>query len=141
LDGDPATNISLTRPGKNGGNLTIPSGESVWFTVDMGAELFVNSFDIIHRVGASVIQTRIWGFDQILGSNDGENFTLIASDIRLPANVSDITVLRHRVKFSEQGVTYRHLKFVAQSANCFYQNSYTSNGLGIQMQEIYLGVQ
>ena len=43
----------------------------------------VNYFRIRHR-NTNGVFIRWYGFDQILGSNDGENFTLIASNIVIP---------------------------------------------------------
>jgi hypothetical protein len=150
LDGDSATNIAMGRPGKNtsGVNLTGKEGTpegAHWYIVDMKEAKVINSYKIVHRVGASVIQVRPWGFDEISGSNDGVNFTTITTNSFLQTSypaandgVADINVLFNEVQFSNT-VAYRYIKFYAMTKECFYQKSFTSAGGAVQIQELYLG--
>lgn len=139
FDGDFSTNLSLVRPGKNYGvnpNVAVPLGDAIYFIVDMKKSQEVNYFRIRHR-DTSQAFIRWYAFDQILGSDDGENFELIASNITITnaetasQQVSpDITIPTSK---------YRYLKFYGKEATCFYQSSYTSQGSTVQIQELYIG--
>lgn len=140
LDGDLTTNFCLVRPGKTSGTtvkVTVPSGEAIHFTVDMKKEQEVNYFRIRHR---DVTQTFIrWNaFDEILGSNDGVNFEVIARNVFIP----DVTVaaLQETINIPIPKSKYRYIKFYAQTAQCFNLGSYTSQGNTVQIQELYLGI-
>ena len=72
-----------------------------------------------------------------MGSNDGENFTVIATDVVVTnAGVSDI----ESPDISIPKSTYQYIRFYAKEAKCFFQSSYSSQGSTIQMQELYLGL-
>lgn len=141
IDGDLATNFCLVRPGKTSGNgtgiVSVPSGEAIHFTVDMKTPQEVNYFRIRHR---NTTQTfvRWYAFDEILGSNDGTNYEVIAKNVVIPDAITGS--LQESVNISLPKSKYRYLKFYAQKAQCFYQSSYTSQGNTVQIQELYLGI-
>ncbi|MGC4235127.1 MAG: Ig-like domain-containing protein [Niabella sp.] len=141
IDGDLATNFCLVRPGKTSGNgtgvVSVPSGEAIHFTVDMKTAQEVNYFRIRHR---NTTQTfiRWYAFDEILGSNDGTNFEVIATNVVVPDAITGS--LQESVDIPLPKSKYRYLKFYAQKAQCFYQSSYTSQGNTVQIQELYLGI-
>ncbi|MGE9314229.1 Ig-like domain-containing protein [Niabella sp. CJ426] len=141
VDGDFATNFCLVRPGKSSGNatglVTVPSGEAIHFTVDMKASQEVDYFRILHRNTTQVF-IRWYAFDQILGSNDGANFEVIASNVVVPDAATGSP--QESVDIPIPKSKYRYIRFYAQKAQCFYQSSYTSQGNTVQIQELYLGV-
>ena len=140
IDGDVATNFCLVRPGKKYGtapSVEVTSGEAIYFIVDMQKQQAVDYFRIRHRNTTQAF-VRWFSFDEISGSNDGVNFEPIASNVV----VTDAAVAAQQespnISFPKS--TYRYIKFYAQSANCFYQSSYTSQGSSVQIQELYLGL-
>ncbi|HQB27367.1 MAG TPA: Ig-like domain-containing protein [Paludibacter sp.] len=140
FDGDLTTNFCLVRPGKGFGTaprVDVPSGEAIYFIVDMKQSQSVNYFRIRHR-NTNEVFIRWYGFDQILGSNDGENFTLIASNIVIPDAANGPQQESPNIPIPRS--SYRYLKFYAESAACFYQSSFTSQGSTVQIQELYLGL-
>ena len=140
LDGDVATNFCLVRPGKKFGNVPsveVPSGEAIHFTVDMQQVREVNYFRIRHRNTTQAF-VRWYSFDEIAGSNDGVNFEVIASNVVVTD--AGVATQQESPNIAFPKSSYRYLKFYAQSANCFYQSSYTSQGSSVQIQELYLGV-
>lgn len=141
IDSDLATNFCLVRPGKTSGNgtgvVSVPSGEAIHFTVDMKTAQEVNYFRIRHR---NTTQTfiRWYAFDEILGSNDGTNFNVIATNVVIPDAITGS--LQESVDIPLPKSKYRYLRFFSQKAQCFYQSSYTSQGSTVQIQELYLGI-
>lgn len=140
LDDDLATNFCLVRPGKKFGNapsVEVPSGEAIYFTVDMQKSQEVSYFRIRHRNTTQAF-VRWYSFDEIAGSNDGVNFEVIATNVV----VTDATIAAQQESpdIAIPKSAYRYLKFYAQSANCFFQSSYTSQGSSVQIQELYLGL-
>ena len=104
-----------------------------WFVVDMQSARKVNCFRIRHiSTTQPDFGTRWLKFVEILGSNDGENFTPIAADVNFE---SQSAVLANqetgnvRIPMSE----YRYLKFVSDK-NCF-----NSTGNTAQINELYFG--
>jgi hypothetical protein len=140
LDNDFSTNFCLVRPGKGIGNnprVDVPSGDAIYFIVDMQKSQAVNYFRIRHR---DITQTfiRLYAFDEISGSNDGSTFTAIASNVAVTD--AGVASQQESPNISFPKSTYRYLKFYAKNASCFYQSSFTSQGSSIQIQEFYLGL-
>lgn len=135
LDGITGTFIGLVKPGRTHGIITNPpvgSGGYIEFIIDMKKPLTVNYFRIRHKNTGNV-QLRWRKFSQISGSNDGENFTLIDTDVAVTDYDMSDKVMTPNVSFKE--ATYRYLKFYANTADCWD----TANGNSVQMSEIYLG--
>ncbi|HEX3010167.1 MAG TPA: Ig-like domain-containing protein, partial [Bacteroidales bacterium] len=140
LDNDFSTNFCLVRPGKGIGNnprVDVPTGDAIYFIVDMQKSQAVNYFRIRHR---DVTQAfiRLYAFDEILGSNDGTTFTVIASNVAITD--AGIAAQQESPNIAIPKSTYRYLKFYSKNASCFYQSSFTSQGSSIQIQELYLGL-
>lgn len=140
LDGDITTNFSLVKPGKTWGaepnRVSVPSTDALHFTIDMGKATTVNYFRIRHRNNLQKELFLRWrGFEQILGSDDGVNFSVIAEDV----------VVTNWDQAEEQETPdviiptseYRYLKFYASNSSKYMD---TSAGSTIQIQELYLGV-
>jgi hypothetical protein len=140
FDEDFTTNFCLVRPGKGFGNVPkvdVPSGEAIYFVVDMQKPREVNYFRIRHR-DVSQVFIRWHAFDEISGSNDGETFTPIATNVAVTNVGTASAQVSPNIAIPKS--TYRYLKFYAQSAACFYQSSYTSQGSSVQIQEFYIGL-
>jgi hypothetical protein len=140
LDGDLTTNFCLVRPGKGFGNtprVDVPSGDAIHFTCDMQQQREVNYFRIRHRDITQVF-IRWYAFDEISGSNDGVTFTEIAKNV-LITDVGTVTQ-QESPDIAIPRSNYRYLRFYAQTAACFYQNSFTSQGSSVQIQELYIGL-
>lgn len=139
LDGNLGTNFCLVRPNKTWGGIPkIPIGEAIYFVVDMLEAKKVTYFRLRHRSTASSDMVTRWrGFDQILGSNDGENFNVIATDVVIP-RVEEMTIIESPDIMIPES-TYRYLKFYAKEAKCFNGASHTAGGNTVQIQELYIG--
>ncbi|MFD2825054.1 Ig-like domain-containing protein [Leeuwenhoekiella polynyae] len=133
LDDDIDTWFGLVKPGKSWKEVSIPDSEGVYFIVDMKEEKTVNYFKIRHR-NDSQIFLRYRLIEEVYGSNDGENFTLIASDV----SVTDYELpepMSPNLSIPES--TYRYFKFYCKKEACFDP----SRGSTAQMSEFYLGVE
>ena len=121
LDGNSQdTYFSLKKPGK--GN--VPSGASIFFTIDMNTANPFNYFRWCHRMDNSTIGLRVAKVD-VYGSNHGEIFTEIKKEVKLDVNIPQVTV-----NFG-QDYTYRYLKFII--------TDYGTTGSAVQISEIYIG--
>ena len=134
------SNFGLTKP-------TTADGE-VWFVVDMQKEQTVNYFRLMHQSCRNTDRSCRWKkFSAILGSNDGETFTQIASDVEVP-NLDNAPGIdpndggsRNIDKYHTcsnvklpNTVKYRYLKFVGKK-DCF-----TGTAKTCQFSEMYLGL-
>ena len=134
------SNFGLTKP-------TTADGE-VWFVVDMQKEQTVNYFRLMHQSCRNTDRSCRWKkFSAILGSNDGETFTQIASDVEVP-NLDNAPGIdpndggsRNIDKYHTcsnvklpNTVKYRYLKFVGKK-DCF-----TGTAKTCQFSEMYLGI-
>lgn len=134
------SNFGLTKP-------TTDDGE-VWFVVDMQKEQTVNYFRLMHQSCRNTDRSCRWKkFSAILGSNDGETFTQIASNVDVP-NLDNAPGIdpndggsRNIDKYHTcsnvklpSTVKYRYLKFVGKK-DCF-----TGTAKTCQFSEMYLGL-
>lgn len=142
----------------------------VSFTVDMKEQKVVNVFKIIHRSGPNTnMAVRFFGFDEILGSNDGTNFTTIATNVEVADAISPVKLSISETTFTN-ATPYQYIKFlITTPAFCFINGwanypgvdkllnadrtiatdtswnngiiSSKSDGAGgsLQLQELYLG--
>ncbi|MCM1176855.1 MAG: GDSL-type esterase/lipase family protein [Bacteroidales bacterium] len=145
IDGNYTTNFCMVRPGQSFGGVSVPGGDEVYFIVDMREEKKVNYFRLVWRhSGTKEMWCRIYRFDQIAGSNDGINFTSIASMVKTggedPAQETGQIVL--------PATEYRYYKFVTTNPACWtypgedcpYMEQYGNPaGKSNQINEIYLG--
>lgn len=134
------THFTMVRPGKAAwGGHTVAAGSALFFVVDMQQSQVVNYFRILHRSQAGNSHVRWWGFDQILGSDDGVNFTLIAENVRVTDADVATRLLSPNIVLPNNTTAYRYIKFYAMSGNCYHLNSLTSTGSTTQITELYLG--
>lgn len=133
LDGDFDTWFGLVKPGKSWKEVSIPDSEGIYFIVDMKEEKTVNYFKIRHR-NDSQIFLRYRLIEEVYGSNDGENFTLIASDVPV-TDYEQPEPMSPNLSIPES--TYRYFKFYCKKEACFDP----SRGSTVQMSEFYLGIE
>lgn len=123
-------------------------GVQTYFVVDMKAEQSVNYLRIMHISCRNGDRACRWTkFAEILGSNDGTNFTSIATDVTIPdleyatgtdpndggkRNLDKARTCSN-IKFTKS--SYRYLKFVGDNT-CFNKDS----GNTVQIAELYLGL-
>lgn len=137
-----------------GSNFAIPRANSAgtqnWFVVDMQSEKSVNYVRIMHQSCRNTDRGCRWfKFVEILGSNDGEQFTTIATNVDVTRleyqngidpndggsrNLDDYRTSTN-MKFP-QTVKYRYIKFVGDNT-CWLPGS--SNGT-CQIAELYFGL-
>lgn len=140
LDGDQQTIFCLVKPGRNYGNganfVEVPAGDALHFTIDMKEEKNVNYFRIIHRnTLESQLFLRWRGFEKILGSNDGQNFTVVAENVQVPE--WSVASQQASPDIAIPTSQYRYLRFYAGPSNNWMD---LSGGRTIQIMEIYLGI-
>lgn len=129
------SNFGLTRPGKSSGGIDLRAQPDIqiWFVVDMKNAHKVNYFRIRHiSTTQSDFGTRWQKFVEILGSNDGENFTSISINVDFKS-LSSVLANQETGNISIPASKYRYLKFVSD-INCF-----DSTGNTAQINELYLG--
>ncbi|MDR1681839.1 MAG: Ig-like domain-containing protein [Candidatus Symbiothrix sp.] len=135
LDGDLNTAFGLVKPGKSTNGVTIAAGAAVWFVVDMKKSQEINYFRILNRDN-QYPGLRWMRFDEISGSNDGEIYTTIVTNVEIPKG-SDGFPLVDPGNISFTKSKYRYIKFYGIDPAC-YTNSDGRNSL--QFLEIYLGI-
>lgn len=125
FDGSVTTGLSLYKPGKEG----TPKEDTFGFTIELPTATSINAFKLTHRK---------FGYNRLspyavdlLGSNDGENFTVIQKGIPTiyVANSSDVEVTR-MLPFGN--VTYKFIKVI-------YSDYDSTNGNTVQVMEFELG--
>lgn len=124
FDSNLSTGLSLYKPNKEG----TPKDAIIGFTVELPATS-VNAFKLTHRkFGYNRLSP--YAID-LLGSNDGENFTVIQKDIPTiyVAGSSDVEVTRI-LPFGN--VSYKFIKVI-------YSDYDTANGNTVQVMEFELG--
>ena len=141
LDGSPATNFCLVKPGKTYGGIT-NTDEPLWFVIDMKVQQPVSYFRIKHRQ-QDMTGLRWRGFERIEGSNDGETFELIGEDVMIPESdwnepnrfeTSNVDILAYEK-------SYRYIRFYASSAGPNEEYFARTDRGTVQIEEIYLGIE
>ncbi|MGC3978751.1 MAG: discoidin domain-containing protein [Paludibacteraceae bacterium] len=119
--------MSLVKPGKTTGGVTVGASESVYFIVDLGT---AKKFDYIvweHRNNTST-GLRVWEAS-FYGSNDGNTFNEIKTNVPIPgAQISSTYKGTIDIPSSE----YRYLKVA-------YTKWDTVNNATMQIGEFWLG--
>ncbi len=135
FDNDPSTYFALVRPGKSFSGVSVPIDEGIYFIVDMKEELEINYFRLRHR-DQSQLFIRYYKIQEISGSNDGTNFTTIATNVEITnAGMAAIESPDIEIPLS----TYRYVKFYCKDSDCFYTGS-GNQGSSAQFSELYLGI-
>lgn len=124
-DSNNNTGLSLYKPGKEG----TPKEDTFGFTVELPAATSINAFKLTHRkFGYNRLSP--YAID-ILGSNDGDEFTVIHKGIPTiyVAGSSDVEVTRI---FPFGSVSYKYIKVI-------YSDYDSANGNTVQVMEFELG--
>lgn len=141
----------------NGTAFCFDQMKSVWdesdattFTIDMGKIQAVNYFRIQNiSKDRDDVQVRFCKFNKIEGSNDGTQFTTIATDLSWENAIAlgttndqgrpEYNFETDNIKFNET-VSYRYLRFSCWDPDCFERKIVggTQGGSG-QIAEFYLG--
>lgn len=132
FDNSSTTFLSLVKPGKSYEGCTAGGmDEPVYFVVDMQTQQTFNYFTWSHRSNNSYNYLRVWGIS-MFGSNDGQNFTEIKSNIAIPYESNADEIL---IDIPES--TYRYVK--VQYTNWSDLNGVTG-GKTMQVAEFGLGL-
>lgn len=140
VDGTDAKKFGMVRPGKesntvDGKTTKVSKTESVWFQLDLQAPQKVSYFRIMYRPISAGEKLRLRAFDEILGSNDGSTWNVVAKDVNIVGITGGQTSPNNPIPASE----YRYYRFVTSNQRCFYKGQYISDGNTYQMCEFYLG--
>lgn len=142
LDGVDNTVFCITRPGKNSGGVNLNGVDvnsyEISYTIDMKSSQPVNYFRLVHLSNKSAdLGTRMAGYTEILGSDDGTSFTTITKNVNFAehAKVLDNVKTEH-IAIPE--TTCRYIKFVMVGISC-YDPSGNNNGNTAQIKEMYIG--
>lgn len=125
IDGDPKTCISMVKPGKSYGGISVTADEEVSFIIDMQKEVDFDFLDIQHRTSNSNQYLRPHGFN-IYGSNNGQDFNMIAEN--LPGQPA---LSQYKLNLPSS-VKYRYVKVI-------YSSWDTKSGSTIQLAELGIG--
>jgi hypothetical protein len=128
IDGNASTCLSLVKPGKSYGGITVGADEQVYFILDMGVETEFEYFRILHRNNNNK-NLRVWAVT-LYGSNNGTDFTPITKSLDIP-NVDDNSSKDSgNVKVPKS--KYRYIKMT-------YDKWVTATSASMQIAEFYLG--
>lgn len=139
LDGNSATNFCLVKPGKNYGGIT-NTDSPLWFVIDMKIQQPVSYFRIKHRQ-QNMTGLRWRGFEKIEGSNDGQTFETIATDVFVPGWEVEDDYESDNVAIPAYEKTYRYIRFYASNAGANEQYFARTDRGTVQIEEIYLGIE
>lgn len=141
------TAFCLCCPGRETGGVNLKDESTTdyesWFMIDMGKAQKVNYFRISNiSTHKDDILVRYKGFAKILGSNDGETFTVIAENVTFENAITEdngTTYNRETANISIKESNYRYLKFCMLGTTCYGPLGKT--GGSAQIEEFYLGYQ
>ncbi len=106
IDGSTSTCLSMVKPGKSYGGITVGSDEQVHFVIDMQEATSFDYFRIRHRTSNSYTYLRVWGVS-LYGSDNGTDFTPIAENEAIDYEATEDTVdLPVQVTFRYIRMTY-----------------------------------
>lgn len=137
VDGDENSRLALVRPSKSSFGVSVPSKENggfISFTIDMQEQQKVSYFRIRHVPGLN--QLRFYMIETISGSNDGENWITIATDVEVTDAPDGSIVESPNIAIPSSN--YRYIRFYCQKNECWKS---MSQGATAQLTEIYLGNQ
>lgn len=111
IDDDSNTAFAFVKAGKSYGGITVPAGEELWFTIDMGEQKGFNYVEYTHRLGNTAEQIRARQFS-ILGSNNGTQFSPIKEHYKVDYEKNANVLL-----VSFPAVSYRYIKVLIEDWN------------------------
>lgn len=134
FDNNATTFFSVVKPGKTYNDRTTPASHVPYFVVDMKSVQKFNYIRWNHRSSNSNDFLRVWGID-IAGSDNGEIFTDIQTEITIPVDNNSITY-HLPVPVSE----YRYVKVSLTKWSDNSEGGSTS-GSTMQVAEFGLGLE
>ena len=152
LDDDPNSCFCITRPGKNSGgvNLTTLTADEIAnyeinFIIDTKKQTKINYFKIDHLSNKSSDRgTRLQKISEVLGSNDGIEYTSIKTSCDFTSHAQVLNnVNTGAVSIPES--EYRYYKFVMRGTECYDPGAEGTDGSSntgntCQIKEFYLGL-
>ena len=141
------TAFCLCCPGRDTGGVNLKEESTTtyesWFMIDMGKVQEVNYFRISNiSTDPDDVLVRYKGFTEILGSNDGSEFTRIAENVSFENAIttdSGSTYNRETANISIPNSEYRYIKFRMLGTTCY--GPLNKTGGSAQIEEFYLGYQ
>lgn len=115
-----------------------PADQTPYFTIDMGEAKDVNYFRIRNiSTHKDDVRVRFKKFTEISGSNDGTDFTPIATNVDFTDIQKDQNTREtDNIVFTDTPVHYRYLRFSFKGTECFGPDTV---GQTAQIEEFYLG--
>ena len=145
IDGDLTTNLCLVRPGKTISGISNQDAD-FWFCINMGKAQKVNRIRFIWNSNEKFC--RYYQLDEILGSNDGVEFSSVVKNLSLQGGGGNEN-FRESPVITIPETTYQYYKFVCSDPICwtFPVDMGTAcpwtgdnpRGSSSQFSEIYLG--
>lgn len=126
IDSKTTTYLSLIKPGKTVGSISVGANDAVYFVIDLKSQQSFDFFKLAHRTSNTSENIRVKKVS-LWGSNDGENFIEIVKDIAIAVDksISEVTV------DLPGSVTYQYVKMT--------YNAWASGGNTMQISEFNLG--
>ncbi len=151
LDGNASSCFCITRPGKNSGGVNLTSltadeknAYEISFIIDTKKQTKINYIQIEHLSNKSSDRgTRLQKITEILGSNDGVDFTLITDQCDFTTHAQVLNnVNTGTVAIPESN--YRYYKFLMRGIDCYDPGAEGTDGSSntgntCQIKEFYLG--
>ena len=110
-----------------------------YFTIDMGQQRAVNYFRISNiSTHKDDVRTRFYKFNKIEGSNDGNSFTSIVTELNFK-DVQAVIENRNSGNITIPESNYRYLRFTFKGTECFGPDGQA--GGTAQIEEFYMGYQ
>ena len=122
VDGDLTTCLSMVKPGRSYGGVSVGDGERVWATIDLKTETGFNRIILTNRNFQEYLNTKAVSF---YGSNDGTTFMPIKEDVELPGLKENIITL-------DAKVSYRYLKMTFDRWDASQGNTMQFAELGLK---------
>ncbi|MDR3117993.1 MAG: discoidin domain-containing protein [Mediterranea sp.] len=95
VDGDLSTCLSMVKPGKTYGGISVESSANVWAIIDFKAETEFSQIILTNRNFQEYLNAKAVSF---YGSNDGKTFTPVKVNVELPDPKENIIVLETKAK-------------------------------------------
>lgn len=115
LDGDEDTFFNMIKPGKSYNGYSASADTEMYFVIDLGIEATSNSFYLQHRNNtATGLRVQELSF---YGSNNGETFTEIQTNITIPTNAIEVGY-KDLPESTYRYVKVKYTKWNTSSSNC-----------------------
>lgn len=106
VDGDYSTYLSLVKPGKSYGGVTVPANAKVWATIDFKKQIEFNTITLVNRNLNKILNPQAVS---LYGSNTGTadtDWVAIKTGVDLPEAKTNVVNLSAPVKYKYLKMTY-----------------------------------